>query len=522
MEIFPKNVKLIEPDDFETHRAAIFDNVHKALVSSFPRTHGGVRMELGNTGYEGPEDFTPAEQKAALLGNKFLTRRLRGTVNLYDDKTNELLDSTHTTLMNVPWLTQRGTFVHGGNDYAPINQMRLVPGPYGRVMSNGQLEVHFNPKPGTGMGYRVLLEPDTAQYKLRIGPGMHAHLYSVLHDMGVGDDDLEKTWGPDVLARNKSKYNPKAIKQVYGRLVPPRDQNPEATPQEQAEALHAAFGRTQILSSVARQHLPDMFDAIKKASIISELRETDSHDAEDIHDQFKPDLTPSDLRENINALQGKAGPALAGGAWPAHWSTEQDPMGWLAWYEQYHHGRRTDDDRGQIQRWLRFRRLQLPKFSREPTARRAFSLRNWAIDPEKHVSDEELPALQAAMKKHKDAKWQEWIAKSASFSVPDLQSIALYLNQNSGASIATNTSEPEMEQAILDFVGGHTSSANMAMLQAGQQASKMATLAAFIRNRPEVEIIPITETAVTIKYANVAPFEVDDTALDLLCQFLEE
>jgi DNA-directed RNA polymerase beta subunit len=355
VEITPKNVQLIEPDDFEAHRSAMFSGVKDAVNSLFPKAHGGVRMDLHNLDYDGPDDFTPQEQKEAMLSNKFVTRKLRGTVTLTDEKSGEQLDQQHTTLMHVPWLSQRGTFIHGGNDYAPISQMRLVSGPFARTLSNGQFEVHFNAKPGTGSGYRVLLEPDTAQYKLRVGPQMHAHLYSVLHDMGVPDQHLEESWGKDILARNKAKYNPKALVQVYGRLVPPKEQNPDASPSDKAKQLHAAFDRTQLLASTVRANLPTMLDQVKQASAKKELRDTDMHDADDIDATFEPDLTPTDLRENVNALHGKAGPALAGGAWPDKWSTPQDNLGWLGWYDQYHHGRRSEDDRSQIQRWLRFR-----------------------------------------------------------------------------------------------------------------------------------------------------------------------
>lgn len=521
MEITPKNVQLFEPDDFDAQRASIFSGVKDAVTSLFPKSHGGVRMELDNVGYEGPEDFSPQEQKDAILSNKFLTRKLRGTVRLVDEKSGDVLDQQHTTLMHVPWLSPRGTFIHGGNDYAPIHQMRLVPGPYARTLSNGQFEVQFNAKPGTGAGYRVLLEPDTAQYKLRVGPQMHAHLYSVLHDMGVPDEDLEASWGKDILARNKAKYNPKALGQVYGRLVPSKEQNPNASPAEQAAQLHAAFERTQMLASTVRQNLAAMLDRAKQASVQKELRGTDTDDAADLSALFTPDLTPSDLRENVNALHGKAGPALAGGAWPDRWSTQQDNLGWLSWYDQYHHGRRTEDDRAQIQRWLRFRRLQLPRFINSPSPRRAFALRNWAIDPEKLFSGESLDKLKTEMQAYKADKWREWMAKSASLSVGDLQAIADYLNKNAGANIITDGSAEQIESSIMAFISGDMTPGNAAMLQASElPITKMAALACLIRNDELLDITSPDEVSVTIKKANVSVTVSAPELLDALSSFI--
>ena len=521
VEITPKNVQLIEPDDFDSHRAAIFSGVKDAVTSLFPKAHGGVRMELQDVDYDGPDDFTPQEQKDAILSNKFLTRKLRGTVRLVDEKSGDVLDQQHTTLMHVPWLSPRGTFIHGGNDYAPIHQMRLVPGPYARTLANGQFEVQLNAKPGTGAGYRVLLEPDTAQYKLRVGPQMHAHLYSVLHDMGVPDPELEASWGKDILARNKAKYNPKALGQVYGRLVPAKEQNPAATPAEQAQQLQAAFQRTQLLASTVRSNLAAMLDRVKQASVQADLRASDAHDADDVSSIFNPDLTPEDLRENVNALHGKAGPALAGGAWPDKWSTQQDNLGWLSWYDQYHHGRRTDDDRSQIQRWLRFRRLQLPRFINAPSPRRAFALRNWAIDPEKLLDGDALTKLKTDMQAYKEDKWREWMAKSASFTADDLQAIAQYLNDHAGANISTTDSAERIEEQIMLFVSGDMTPANMAMMQvAALPVTKMAALAFLVRNDQTLDIFSPDQLSVTVKSASTSVTISDPEQLDTLSSFI--
>ena len=66
-EVTPAGVTLQDWNDIGTKRQAMFDNVHQALKDQFPREYGGVRMELHNSRYEGPEDYDIAEQKDALL-----------------------------------------------------------------------------------------------------------------------------------------------------------------------------------------------------------------------------------------------------------------------------------------------------------------------------------------------------------------------------------------------------------------------------------------------------------------------
>jgi hypothetical protein len=44
------------------------------------------------------------------------------------------------TLLKVPYLTGRGTFIRDGNEWGTINQTRLIPGAYSRYQNNGDLE----------------------------------------------------------------------------------------------------------------------------------------------------------------------------------------------------------------------------------------------------------------------------------------------------------------------------------------------------------------------------------------------
>jgi hypothetical protein len=199
-------------------------------------------------------------------------------------------------------------------------------------------------------------------------------------------------------------------------------------------------------------------------------------------------------------------------------------MGWLAWYEQYHHGRRSEDDRGQIQRWLRFRRLQLPKFINSPTPRRAFGLRNWAIDPEKFLAGAELDDLRAAMKEYKAAKWADWMAKKSSMQIDDLVAIVQFLNTEAGANISPTGNKEELEAKIMGFIRGTVSPEAQAMLQASAvpliAPIKMAALAGMIRANDDIVVEASGTGAVRVKRANLIVELTLDNELDLLSSFL--
>lgn len=126
-------------------------------------------------------------------------------------------------------------------------------------------------------------------------------------------------------------------------------------------------------------------------------------------EEFTPDYTPEQLKAMgvYGEVYGpKDAPRLASlPQWPQHWYHEADPHGWLQWYQRYSQGRRIDDDVRQIKRWAAFKARHGGKAFREnPTPRRAYALRNWAIDPTKLVNDPK--SLQKIMEDYKAKKYK--------------------------------------------------------------------------------------------------------------------
>lgn len=135
---------------------------------------------------------------------------------------------------------------------------------------------------------------------------------------------------------------------------------------------------------------------------------------DDIGTSFLPDYTPDQLRE-MGVYKEVYGPADAPRLaslpqWPAHWYNEADPHGWLQWYDRYSRGRRIDDDKRQIKRWLAFKARHGGKAFREnPTPRRAYALRNWGIDASKLVDDPE--SLKTVMDEYKQKQYSKKMEK---------------------------------------------------------------------------------------------------------------
>jgi len=285
----PDGAELYDLEDFDTHRNLIFEDAKSALEKQFPKEHNGVRMELSDVKYVDPERYSISDQKRALHEDKYLMRRLRGKLRLTDTKTGELLDEKDMTLMRVPYLTDRGTFIRSGNEWASIAQQRLLPGAYSRYQNNGDLETQFNVRPGTGNAFRVQLNPETAQYKFSIA-GSELHLYSLLHDIGVSDERMEEGWGKDILSQNKENYDARVFEKAYNKIVPEWDRknNPGRSREEKIELIKNALDRSQVATNVVKKTLPSLFNMKKRAAwlqageAMEKIANFNRHDLEDI------------------------------------------------------------------------------------------------------------------------------------------------------------------------------------------------------------------------------------------------
>ncbi len=136
--------------------------------------------------------------------------------------------------------------------------------------------------------------------------------------------------------------------------------------------------------------------------------------SDDLHAQFQPDYTPEQL-ENLgvyDSLYRGQGPRLASlGAWKPEWISEHDPKGWAQWYKRYSSGRRIqgEDDR-QIKRWLSFKARHGGPFTKSPTPRRGWALRNWGVDPSKLVATDQQAHVQEMLDAYKAKAMQKHIA----------------------------------------------------------------------------------------------------------------
>lgn len=213
--------ELISFDDYDRRRSLVFNSAKEAATQRFPLSNERYSLELEDVDYDDlDKSYTLREQKDAILGGRTLSKQLKGRFVLKDVTTGSVIEKGgRRVVANVPYMTQRGTFIRNGNESVVMNQMRMVPGAYSRKTNDGKFEALVNVKQGTGTQFKLQFDPQTAQFDFRAG-GRKVPAYPVLKAMGVTDDQLKASWGEDILNNNKVVNEKRVLNSAYEVFIP--------------------------------------------------------------------------------------------------------------------------------------------------------------------------------------------------------------------------------------------------------------------------------------------------------------
>jgi DNA-directed RNA polymerase beta subunit len=196
---------LIDMNDYGARRTALFDSVRRNVEKAFPIANEQFELSVEGLEYTGPDHFTLDQRKQAVLEGGSLTRSLRGRFILKDVNTGEVVSKSNPrTLMNVPYLTDDGTYMRNGVDYVGLAQMRLVPNTYTRIRDDGAPETQFNIQQGTGSSFRIYMEPETSVFYILSG-ARKIPFVQVLEHMGEDLEPFREAWGDEVFRANMSQ-----------------------------------------------------------------------------------------------------------------------------------------------------------------------------------------------------------------------------------------------------------------------------------------------------------------------------
>lgn len=198
-----KDIEIFRMDDYPTIRRVLFKNVKDAIEKRFPLYNDRYTLAIEHVDYDDPDDISIQDQKKAILEGNSCTRRLRGEWVLRDAKTDDVVSRTRRmTLMNVPYITDRGTFIRNGHEYAFSNIMRMEPGVYTKGRAD-EVSAQFNVKKGSGAGFNMQLAPNTGIFRIKRETST-APAYTVFRDMGITDEQMKEAWGQELFDKNKA------------------------------------------------------------------------------------------------------------------------------------------------------------------------------------------------------------------------------------------------------------------------------------------------------------------------------
>lgn len=272
--------------DVPKTRQRIYTNVLEAARGIEPVANDRHTLRLIDVDYQDPDHVSRADQKAAILNGLTSGRRLRGTWELVDNATNEVIDRKRQVLMTVPHLTDRGTFINNGTEYTLKNQQRLLPGVYTRIRDNGEIESHANVMPGKGVSHRYFLDPEKGTFKIRIGQGT-VGLTPLLKAMGATPQQLKDSWGPALFASNYNADDAAEYKKLKQKFLSEKEMLADEPTQQRA--LIEKFSGMELDPAVTkrtlgREHVGLTLDAIlditkKLASVSRNEADPDDRDA---------------------------------------------------------------------------------------------------------------------------------------------------------------------------------------------------------------------------------------------------
>ena len=250
---------------FSKLKSAVTDGIKK----TFPVETDNRIMTIDNVRVA-DEKISPMnhrEQKELKMLGKDFVAPVYGDLVLKDKNTGQIIDKKKNfRIMDVPVLTDRYTYILGGNEYTVDKQLRMKPGIYTREKENGELESQFNMARGGGRGFKMVMDPNDGLFKLKIGTA-YPNLYPILKALGVEDNKIREKWGDKLFQINQKKGDKnldKTITKAY-KAVFQKDEN---DPAKAAQALRDFFDSTVISEETTQRTLGKGFAKVEPETLL--------------------------------------------------------------------------------------------------------------------------------------------------------------------------------------------------------------------------------------------------------------
>ena len=145
---------------------------------------------------------------------------LRGNFELIDNASGQVIDKVDGLKMaDIPKMTNRGTYMIGGNEFQFTKQSRLKSGIYTAPQANGEISSFINVDKtvdfdrGFNNNAKIIFKPDKKAFIMKYGQ-KNVPLINAMRSMGVSDAQMTKQWGKDVFDANNALYGSDKKQQI--------------------------------------------------------------------------------------------------------------------------------------------------------------------------------------------------------------------------------------------------------------------------------------------------------------------
>jgi DNA-directed RNA polymerase beta subunit len=256
--------------DAATKRDHIRQKVMEGIMESFPIKSRSKTIEISDLSFT-KKDYSPSEQKTAILEGNSLFEPVQGTIRVRDNASGEITDEAKKfTLAKIPWFTPRHTLIVGGNEYSVSSMVRPKPGVYARKRSNGILEANFNMQGAAN--FNVTMDPEKGEMQLEYGASK-IPLYPILTRAGVTHEQIVSKWG-DALAEKNRQMAPKNISGVvdrlYNKVVPTygREALKLTTPEAKIQEVFSRYSKASMNPDVNKATLGHPYETVTPHAIL--------------------------------------------------------------------------------------------------------------------------------------------------------------------------------------------------------------------------------------------------------------
>jgi len=239
-----------------------------------------------------------------IKGKTFATP-VYATLRLENKETGET-SKERVRIASIPTVTSRFSHIIDGKEYQVDSQWQLKPGAYTRRDVKGKVHTAFNAP--DGRDFKIELDPASKQLSLRRKKS-NIPLYPLMREMGVTDEQLQKSWGKEMLEANKSA---RAVEGALEAFYKADKKSAAPSKKEAAAYFKEAMTATKMQPEVAKSTL-----GVESDHITGDVLRKATKRILDVHSGAPEDDRDSLEYKNLRSVEDFAYDKLT------HWKTKK-------------------------------------------------------------------------------------------------------------------------------------------------------------------------------------------------------